>query len=83
MPDTTETDLREVIEILIDIRARQAAILNLLHEQGADPLRIHQGLQNAVQRIHALPAVETVLSKSALPPHGQLAKALRLFPWGK
>ena len=82
MPETKEIDLTEVIEILIDIRARQAAILKLIRGMGTqsrDNMDVAQ--IEALERIRKLPEVQAALSKSSLPPRGQLARALKSFHW--
>jgi hypothetical protein len=81
--EPNETDLTELVEILIDIRARQAAILKLVRETGVATDKIEKYQREAAQRIRALPVVQEVLSKKRLPPHQSLATALQGFPWDK
>jgi hypothetical protein len=77
-----ETDLTEVIEILISIRSQQAAILKLIRMQG--PLsgdKIREILRESDERIRKLPVVQEVLAKKRLPPPQSLARSLEGFPW--
>ncbi len=76
-----ETDLNEVVEILISLSARQAALLRLVRLQGISPDKIEEILREADQRIRKLPVIQEVLAKKRLPPPGSLARSLTSFPW--
>lgn len=78
----SETDLTEVVEILITLAARQSAILKLIRMVG--PLsgdKIREILGEAEGRIRKLEVVQEVLAKKRLPPPGSLARSLTGFPW--
>jgi hypothetical protein len=81
MSPAQETDLTEVVEILITIRAQQAAILKLLRWNQVPVAKIEEALREADQRIGKLPVVQEVLSKKRLPPPQSLARTLAGFPW--
>jgi hypothetical protein len=82
MPNPSETDLTEVVELLITLYARQAALLKLVQYQNiAGTGKIEEVLRDADQRIRKLPVVQEVLAKKRLPPPGSLSRSLTGFPW--
>ena len=82
MANTPEIQLIEVVEMLIELYARQAAILKLIRYQNvAGSGKIDETLLEAETRIRNLPVVQEVLVKKRLPLPGSLSRSLTGFPW--